>query len=269
MKAEWFTAAELAKLSLPGLPSASTPDGARRVISRQAQKECWQSRERTGRGGGREYHVSSLPDEARKALALRRLQAPAADSAAPVPATIGASLDWRQLKAKTLSQADARLLLLGEVDALMARDGLTKIAAPTLIATGQLQKIERVNLLQGEEVTLDDGTTVTFDGASEFANFQISHDPFQPWVLATTVIMLASLIGSLVIKRRRIWIRLQPSADGSSTVVEMGGLARTDSAGWGGEFDKLHRALLGLPDPDDIDEEAEENIPVLVTSASQ
>ncbi len=51
--------------------------------------------------------------------------------------------------------------------------------------------------------------------------------------------------------------------------MEMGGLARTDSAGWGGEFDKLHRALLGLPDPDDIDEQAEENTPVLVTSPSQ
>lgn len=133
MKAlEWFTAAELARLALPGLPSASTPDGARRVISRQAQKESWQSRDRAGRGGGREYHVSSLPDEARKALAMRRLQAPATGTATPVPATI----DRRQLKAKTLSQADARMLLLGEVDALMARDGLTKIAACTMIATG-------------------------------------------------------------------------------------------------------------------------------------
>ena len=140
---------------------------------------------------------------------------------------------------------------------------------PTLIANGQLQKIERVNLQQGDEVILDDGTTVTFDGASEFANFQISHDPFQPWVLVTTVIMLASLIGSLVIKRRRIWIRLHPSADGTTTFVEMGGLARTDRAGWGGEFDKIHRDLLGLPDPDDIDEQAEENTPVLVTNPSQ
>lgn len=139
----------------------------------------------------------------------------------------------------------------------------------TLIANGQLQRIERVNLQQGEEVTLDDGTTVTFDGASEFANYQISHDPFQPWVLVTTVIMLASLIGSLVIKRRRIWIRLQPSADGTATVVEIAGLARTDRAGWGSEFDDIHRELLGLPDPDDIDEDAEEATPVSVTHPSQ
>ena len=67
--------------------------------------------------------------------------------------------------------------------------------------------------------------------------------------------MLFALVGSLTIKRRRIWVRLRPSEDGSSTHVELGGLARTDRAGWGSEFDEIHRRLLGLPDPDDLDEE--------------
>ncbi|GAB2501911.1 Cytochrome c biogenesis protein Ccs1 [Corynebacterium atrinae] len=125
---------------------------------------------------------------------------------------------------------------------------------PSLLHSGQLQKIERVNLTQGESVTLDDGTVVTFDGASEFANYQISRDPFQPWVLVTASIMLISLVGSLVIKRRRIWVRLRPAADGT-TLVELGGLARTDRAGWGSEFDTIHRELLGLPDPDELDDE--------------
>ncbi|MFC6147286.1 cytochrome c biogenesis protein ResB [Corynebacterium nasicanis] len=125
---------------------------------------------------------------------------------------------------------------------------------PTLLHSGQLQKIERVNLTRGESVTLDDGTEVTFDGASEFANFQISRDPFQPWVLVTTMIMLAALVGSLLIKRRRIWIRLSPLENGG-THVELGGLARTDRAGWGEEFERIHRELLGLPDPDETDED--------------
>ena len=123
-----------------------------------------------------------------------------------------------------------------------------------LLHSGQLQKIERVNLLQGDTVTLDDGTTVTFDGASEFANYQVSRDPFQPWVLATTVVMLAALVGSLLIKRRRIWVRLTP-LEGGRTHVELGGLARTDRAGWGPEFDQIHRQLLGLPDPDDVEDD--------------
>ena len=125
----------------------------------------------------------------------------------------------------------------------------------TLVDTGQLQKIERVNLEQGDSVTLNDGVTVTFDGATEFANYQISRDPFQPWVLVFTILMLAGLVGSVTIKRRRIWIRLTPAEDGATTSVEIGGLARTDRAGWGAEFDKIHRELLGLPDPDDIDED--------------
>ncbi len=124
-----------------------------------------------------------------------------------------------------------------------------------LMHSGQLQKIERVNLLQGDSVTLDDGTTVTFDGATEFANYQISRDPFQNWVLVSTLVMLFALVGSLTIKRRRIWVRLRPSEDGSATHVELGGLARTDRAGWGSEFDEIHRRLLGLPDPDDLDED--------------
>lgn len=122
-----------------------------------------------------------------------------------------------------------------------------------LIHSGQLQRIERVNLEQGEEVTLDDGTTITFDGAAEFANYQISRDPFQIWALVSALVMLASLVGSLLIKRRRVWIRLTPTETGTS--VEMGGLARTDRAGWGPEFDRMYRSLLELPDADETEED--------------
>ena len=125
---------------------------------------------------------------------------------------------------------------------------------PTLIHSGQLQRIERVNLEQDESVTLDDGTVITFDGAAEFANYQVSHDPFQVWVLISTVTMLVALVGSLTIKRRRIFLRLSPAADGG-TQVELGGLARTDRAGWGPEFDRIGRSVLELPDADEVEED--------------
>lgn len=124
----------------------------------------------------------------------------------------------------------------------------------SLLHSGALQKIDRVNLMQGESVTLDDGTTVTFNGASEFANYQVSHDPAQLWVLVSALVMLSSLVGSLLIKRRRVWIRLEPLSDGR-TAVTMGGLARTDRAGWSEEFDELYRELLELPDPDEVEED--------------
>ena len=123
----------------------------------------------------------------------------------------------------------------------------------TLMHSGVLQKIERVNLQVGDTVTLDDGTTVSFDGASEFANYQISRDPTQNWVLVTTVISLVSLVGSLMIRRRRIWVRFYPQENGT-TRVETGGLARTDRAGWGGEYEKFHRELLGLKEEDEDEE---------------
>lgn len=77
-----------------------------------------------------------------------------------------------------------------------------------LIATGQLEKVQRVQLTPGETATLPDGVTVRFDGAAEYANYQISRDPVQVWVLASAVLMIAALAGSLAIKRRRIWVRL-------------------------------------------------------------
>lgn len=122
---------------------------------------------------------------------------------------------------------------------------------PSLLHTGALQKLERVNLKVGESITLDDGTQVTFDGANEFANLQISHDPTQIWVLVTSLVMLGGLVGSLAIKRRRIWVRLSPASDGRGTYVETAGLSRTDRAGWGAEYERIHRRLLELPEPEE------------------
>ncbi|MCG7247188.1 cytochrome c biogenesis protein ResB [Corynebacterium simulans] len=124
----------------------------------------------------------------------------------------------------------------------------------SLVHSGQLQKIDRVNLSQNESVTLDDGTKVTFNGASQYANYQISYDPFQKWVLVSALLMLVSLVGSLVIKRRRVWVRISPAADGG-TDIQMAGLARTDRAGWSEEFYALYRELLDLPDPDEVEED--------------
>ncbi|SEK73574.1 cytochrome c biogenesis protein ResB [Rhodococcus maanshanensis] len=125
-----------------------------------------------------------------------------------------------------------------------------------LVNQGRMAKQDRVNLRPGESATLADGTKVQFDGAKEFVNLQVSHDPAQQWVLVFAISMMAGLLVSLLIKRRRIWVRVYPAdsdADTVSdtldphrrrTVVELGGLARTDQAGWGDEFDRLSSRLL-------------------------
>ncbi|TLG14941.1 cytochrome c biogenesis protein ResB [Nocardia cyriacigeorgica] len=120
-----------------------------------------------------------------------------------------------------------------------------------LIRQERLTKETRVNLRPGESATLSNGTVVTFDGAEEFVNLQVSHDPAQQWVLVSAVTMMAGLLVSLLVSRRRIWLRVYPAdaeagtVDQRRVVVEMGGLARSDQAGWGGEFDRLRARLLG------------------------
>ncbi|ORW73440.1 cytochrome C biogenesis protein ResB [Mycobacterium riyadhense] len=124
---------------------------------------------------------------------------------------------------------------------------------PRLIEQGRLTKAKRVNLRAGEDVRLDqDGTVVRFDGAVPFVNLQVSHDPGQSWVLVFAITMMAGLLVSLLVRRRRVWVRLNPATaadtEAPGTVnVELGGLARTDNSGWGDEFERLtERLLAGL-----------------------
>lgn len=121
---------------------------------------------------------------------------------------------------------------------------------PRLIEQGRLTKEKRVNLRAGQAVRIDQGpaagTVIRFVGAVPFVNLQVSHDPGQTWVLVFAITMMGGLLVSLLVRRRRVWVRLTPDAGGApGTVnVELGGLARTDNSGWGDEFERLTERLL-------------------------
>ncbi|MDY6997647.1 MAG: cytochrome c biogenesis protein ResB, partial [Actinomycetota bacterium] len=128
---------------------------------------------------------------------------------------------------------------------------------PRMIGQDRLIRQARVNLRVGEDTRLEDGTVVRFDGAVPFVNLQVSHDPAQVWVLVFAMTMMAGLLVSLVVRRRRVWLRLVPGPAGTVN-VEFGGLARTDNSGWGDEFERLTARLLAgfeaaspLPDRDE------------------
>ena len=133
---------------------------------------------------------------------------------------------------------------------------------PKLIEQKRLTKKARVNLRAGQDTRLDDGTIVRFDGAVPFINVQVSHDPAQVWVLVFALTMMAGLVVSLVVRRRRVWVRLSPAGPGTVS-VELGGLARTDNSGWGDEFERLTQRLSPCPpggtgpQDDDVQREAE------------
>jgi cytochrome c biogenesis protein len=112
---------------------------------------------------------------------------------------------------------------------------------------GTLTRVARKNMRPGDEITLDDGTHVRFDGVRDWVSLQVSHDPAEGWVLVFAVLMLAGLLLSLTVRRRRFWARLTPQP-GGGTRLELGGLARTDRAGYGEEFDRLAAELLVVPE---------------------
>ncbi len=132
---------------------------------------------------------------------------------------------------------------------------------PRLIDQGRLTRVTRVNLRAGDQVRIDQGpaagTVVRFDGAVPFINMQVSHDPGQLWVLVFAATMMAGLVVSLLVRRRRVWVRIAPGDEPDTVDVEVGGLARTDNSGWGDEFERLaERLLAGFEPPPPVREPA-------------
>ena len=97
-------------------------------------------------------------------------------------------------------------------------------------------------LTPGQTWRLPDGTTVTFAGVGQWATFQVAHDPGKTVVLVAGVLVVAGLLGSLRVRRRRFWLRAAPTTDGSRdgrSVVTAAGLPRTDPDGFRQEFESL------------------------------
>jgi cytochrome c biogenesis protein len=119
----------------------------------------------------------------------------------------------------------------------------------SMVTDGRLKLVDKANLTPGKTTKLPDGTVVKFDSVTPWVSLQVAHDPTQDYVLVFALLMLFGLITSLTVKRRRVWVRVAENPDddadtSSRTVVEIGGLARTDQAGYGEEFTRLSARLL-------------------------
>ncbi len=118
--------------------------------------------------------------------------------------------------------------------------------------TSKMHEIGLENLKIGQTKTFPGGVSVRFDGWVPWVSIQVSHDPAQGWLLASAAAMVLGLLGSLGVRRRRVWLRLTPSADspdGSPTVVSVGGLARSDSGNFATEFAGLLARLRSAGTP--------------------
>ncbi len=116
--------------------------------------------------------------------------------------------------------------------------------------TGGSTGVKSLELKPGETVDLPNGLgTVSLDGVKRFASLDVHHDPTQGWVLVFAILVLAGLLTSLFIPRRRVWVKATERADGS-VHVEYAGLARGDDPRLVEAVTALaDRHAAGFPDP--------------------
>lgn len=136
----WFTAAELAELMLPGLPSS------KRKVNERAAAECWAlkadadgmplAKPRQARGGGMEYHISILPAATQTALVRRGISA-ACEPVEDERLRQGTIWSWYEAQSdKVKAEAERRNAILAQVFALIDQ-GIPKSNAVPALAIGE------------------------------------------------------------------------------------------------------------------------------------
>ncbi|MDP9436845.1 MAG: cytochrome c biogenesis protein ResB [Actinomycetota bacterium] len=107
-------------------------------------------------------------------------------------------------------------------------------------------------LRPGQTWQVPGGGSITYEGTDEWVTFQITQDPGKQLVLWASGVLVLGLLLSLFVRRRRVWVRAAASEAGP-TVVEVGGLARSDSEAFAREFveltERLRERTGARPDP--------------------
>ena len=108
----------------------------------------------------------------------------------------------------------------------------------------------------GETMSLPGGQgSLTFDGVSRFANFQIAYDPGKEITLAAAIILLIGLTTSLSISRRRVWVRVGATDREGNHLVEVAGYSLSRREPPTQEIDDLVTALRTGDPTDDHSKE--------------
>jgi cytochrome c biogenesis protein len=96
----------------------------------------------------------------------------------------------------------------------------------------------RLLLKPGQTISLPGGRgSITFDSVQRWAGLSIRYDPGKMLALIGAVAALAGLIASLMIRRRRVFVRVRPI--GGRTVVSIGGLAKGEDPGLAATIEDL------------------------------
>jgi cytochrome c biogenesis protein len=103
-------------------------------------------------------------------------------------------------------------------------------------------------LSPGQTVKLGGGLgSVTFDGVQRYAGLTVRHDPGKDGALVFSLLAILGLVLSLSVRRRRVFVRLDPEPAGPGarrTVVRVAGLARGEDAGLADEVEAVRVAVV-------------------------
>jgi cytochrome c biogenesis protein len=128
--------------------------------------------------------------------------------------------------------------------ALLPRVSLVSYAGNLGLDDGQPQSVYQLDLAHlrrlpvaprplapGQSIKLPGHAgTLTFTGYRQWASLAITYDPGQVPALISGIIAIAGLLLSFAVRRRRLFLRAHAAPDGG-TLVDIGGLARSDAAG--------------------------------------
>ena len=105
-----------------------------------------------------------------------------------------------------------------------------------------------VVLRPGQRAELPGGLTISMPAVRQYSVFTLASDPGVPLVAVGAELLLAGLLPSLYVRRRRVWARVEPHGDGSR--VTLAGLALQGKPAFAEEFAALtERVRATLPSP--------------------
>ena len=113
--------------------------------------------------------------------------------------------------------------------------------------TENMERIGIEELAPGETWNLPNSAgTVEFTGYRQWASFVITKDPGKGWALGAAIASIVGLSLSLLIPRRRAWLRVTTSED-EGNLIEVAGLSKTEAPGLADEISQLAK-LVNAPE---------------------
>ncbi|MEO6825977.1 MAG: cytochrome c biogenesis protein ResB [Microbacteriaceae bacterium] len=131
--------------------------------------------------------------------------------------------------------------------------------------TGGKTAVKPIELVPGATAALPNGMgTISLDGVKRYVSLSVHHDPTIGWVLFFSVCIVAGLLTSLFVPRRRVWVKVAAQADGS-LLVEYAGLARGDDPGLDAAVAAIadeHAAQCGAVQHDDAAQQDDSDLEI-------